>query len=60
MPRGMSRCRICGKNVISMFRPYHEKIQCRRMRELRGDFLPELKPKEKQKKKGLLDGWLNE
>lgn len=33
----MSNCRICGKKIPSLFRPYHEKIMCLRMRKLRGD-----------------------
>ncbi len=37
MPRGHSRCRICGKPVPSAYRPYHEKVACLKMRFDRGD-----------------------
>ena len=37
MPRGMSRCRICGKPVPSVYRRWHEKVLCLKMRFERGD-----------------------
>ena len=37
MPRGMSRCRICGKAVLSIYRKNHEQIYCLKMRFDRGD-----------------------
>jgi hypothetical protein len=37
MPRGMSRCRICGKPVPSIYRKTHEKVTCLKMRFDRGD-----------------------
>ena len=37
MARGMSRCRICGKPVPSIYRRRHETELCLRMRFLRGD-----------------------
>jgi len=37
LPRGLSRCRVCGRRVPSLFRHHHEKVLCLRMRYLRGD-----------------------
>ena len=37
MVRGMSRCRICGKPVPSVYRERHEKFLCLKMRFDRGD-----------------------
>lgn len=37
MVRGMSRCRICGKPVPSIYRKNHEQIYCLKMRFDRGD-----------------------
>jgi hypothetical protein len=35
--RGMSCCRICGKPVHSVYRRWHEKVLCLKMRFERGD-----------------------
>lgn len=35
--RGMSKCRICGKSIPSIYRKRHETMMCLRMRKLRGD-----------------------
>ena len=36
MSRGMSRCRICGKPVPSIYRQRHERFLCLKMRFDRG------------------------
>jgi hypothetical protein len=37
MVRGMTRCRICGKPVPSVYRKRHEQFLCLKMRFDRGD-----------------------
>ena len=35
--RGMTKCRICGKTVRSIYRKRHETVLCLKMRKERGD-----------------------
>ena len=58
MPRGLSRCRICGKLIPSVYRPFHEKHQCREMRLRRGEALPPVRAKPEPEKLKGLDPWL--
>jgi hypothetical protein len=37
MVRGMSRCRLCGKPVPSIYRKRHESVMCLKMRFECGD-----------------------
>ena len=62
MPRGLSRCRYCGKLVPSLYKRHHEKRTCREMRQRRGEKLPpERKPRERltpEEPRPCLDPWL--
>lgn len=44
----LSKCRICGKKVPNLFRPYHEQVACRVMRRRRGEELPKVRKPTKE------------
>jgi hypothetical protein len=39
MPRGMTKCRICGKPIPSFYRQDHESRMCIAGRKLRGEYV---------------------
>ena len=45
MPRGMSKCRRCGKSVPSIYRPYHEQVACLELKREKGLLLHRVLPR---------------